>query len=91
MTITNLKNEGDEHLVEFVANNVDRHNTSFHSLFYTLVGVRDGVRVSPNPDPDPNPDPNPDPDPDPNPNPNPNQALLAPPPSGRAPTAPTAS
>ena len=50
VTITNLKNEGDEHLVEFVANNVDRHNISFHSLFYTL-------------------------------------ALLAPPPSGRAPAA----
>ena len=26
----------DEHLIEFVANNVDRHNISFHSLFYKL-------------------------------------------------------
>ena len=43
VTITNLKNEGDEHLVEFVANNVDRHNISFHSLFYTLVRVRLGL------------------------------------------------
>jgi len=41
------------------------------------------VRVSPNPNPDR------DPKPKPKPNPNRNQALLAPPPSGRAPTAPT--
>ena len=27
----------DEHLIEFVANNVDRHNISFHSLFYKLA------------------------------------------------------
>jgi hypothetical protein len=40
VTITNLNNAGDEHVVEFVSNNVDRHNISFHSLFYKLALLR---------------------------------------------------
>ena len=40
VTITNVHNPHDEHVVEFVANNVDRHNISFHSLFYSLALMR---------------------------------------------------
>ncbi|KAL1530705.1 hypothetical protein AB1Y20_001604 [Prymnesium parvum] len=40
VTITNLMNASDEHLIEFVASNVDRHNISFHSLFYKLSLLR---------------------------------------------------
>ncbi|KAL3907212.1 MAG: hypothetical protein SGPRY_010257, partial [Prymnesium sp.] len=40
VTITNLMNPEDEHLIEFFANNVDRHNISFHSLFYKLSLLR---------------------------------------------------
>ena len=40
VTITNVHNAHDEHVIEFVANNVDRHNISFHSLFYSLALMR---------------------------------------------------
>ena len=40
VTITNVNNPHDEHVIEFVANNVDRHNISFHSLFYSLALLR---------------------------------------------------
>ena len=37
VTISNLTNPGEQHFLEFIANNVDRHNISFHSLFYKLA------------------------------------------------------
>ena len=40
VTITNLHNPHDEHAITFVANNVDRHNISFHSMFYELAVLK---------------------------------------------------
>ena len=45
VTITNLHNPHDEHAITFVANNVDRHNISFHSMFYELAVLRPQPRA----------------------------------------------
>ena len=46
VTITNCNNPHDEHVIEFVANNVDRHNISFHSMFYELAVLRHQPRAA---------------------------------------------
>lgn len=46
VTFTNLTNASDEHMIEFVANNVDRHSVSFHSLFYQLSLLRRTSEIS---------------------------------------------